>query len=41
MENKTTSYVITNYLPNKYKDYKGVDINYVLYYLQSVKCYVR
>lgn len=34
-------YVVTNYLPNAYSGYDGVDINYVLSYFVGVKCYVR
>jgi hypothetical protein len=34
-------YIVTNYLPHAYKDYEGVDINYVLSYFTGVKCYVR
>ena len=34
-------YVITNYLPGAYSNYDGVDINYVLSYFTSIKCYVR
>lgn len=34
-------YVVTNYLPNAYGNYDGVDINYVLQYFKGVKCYVR
>lgn len=39
--NKTTGYVITNYLPNAWEGYTGVDINYVLSYFQGIKAYVR
>ncbi|NFL34482.1 N-acetylmuramoyl-L-alanine amidase [Clostridium botulinum] len=38
---KTTGYVVTNYLPSAYEGYDGIDINYVLSYFQDVKCYVR
>lgn len=34
-------YVVTNYLPQAYSDYEGVDINYILSYFQGVKTYVR
>ena len=34
-------YVVTDYLPNAYDGYDGVDINYVLSYFKGVKCYVR
>lgn len=34
-------YVITNYLPGAYSNYDGVDINYILSYFTSIKCYVR
>lgn len=34
-------YVVTNYLPNAYEGYDGIDINYVLSYFGDVKCYVR
>ena len=34
-------YVVTNYLPNAYANYDGVDINYVLQYFKDVKCYMR
>lgn len=34
-------YVVTDYLPNAYSGYDGVDINYVLSYFSGVKCYVR
>ena len=34
-------YVVTNYLPQAYKGYDGIDINYVLSYFKGIKCYVR
>lgn len=34
-------YVVTQYLPNAYKGYDGVDIDYVLSYFKGVKCYIR
>lgn len=37
----TKGYIVTNYLPNAYKGYDGVDISYVLSYFEGVKCYVR
>ncbi len=41
---KTTGYVVTNYLPNGFKgdnSFIGVDLQYVLSYFKDVKCYVR
>lgn len=37
----TKGYIVTNYLPNAYEGYDGVDINYVLSYFGDVKCYIR
>ena len=34
-------YVVTNYLPAAYSSYDGIDINNVLKYFNSIKCYVR
>ena len=34
-------YVVTNYLPNAYKGYEGVNISYVLSWFKNVTCYVR
>lgn len=34
-------YVVTDYLPNAYEGYNGVDINYILSYFSNIKCYVR
>lgn len=34
-------YVVTNYLPQAYSGYDGVDINYILSYFEGIKCYVR
>lgn len=34
-------YVVTNYLPNAYEGYDGIDINYVLSYFKGVKTYMR
>ncbi|HBJ1648888.1 TPA: glycoside hydrolase [Clostridium botulinum] len=42
--NKTTGYIVTNYLPNGYngdQSFQGVDLNYVLNYFQSIRCYAR
>ncbi|NFN80300.1 N-acetylmuramoyl-L-alanine amidase [Clostridium botulinum] len=41
---KTTGYVITNYLPNGFKgdnSFIGVDLQYVLSYFKDIKCYIR
>lgn len=41
---KTTGYVITNYLPNGFKgdnSFIGVDLQYVLSYFKNIKCYIR
>ncbi|MDM8130090.1 peptidoglycan recognition protein family protein [Clostridium butyricum] len=37
----TKYYVVSDYLPGAYSNYDGVDINYVLSYFTSIKCYVR
>lgn len=34
-------YIVTNYLPNAYDGYDGIDIKYILEYFEGVKCYVR
>lgn len=42
--NKTTGYVVTNYLPNGYQgdnSFNGVDADYVLQYFKGVRCYFR
>ncbi|OOM57074.1 autolytic lysozyme [Clostridium beijerinckii] len=42
--NKTTGYVVTNYLPNGYQgnnEFEGVDSDYVLQYFKGVRCYFR
>lgn len=41
IENSDKYYIVTNYLPNAYEGYAGVDINYVLSFFEGVKCYVR
>jgi hypothetical protein len=41
---KTTSYVVTNYLPNGYKgdgSFDGVDADYVLQYFNGIRCYFK
>lgn len=38
---QSKGYVVTNYLPNAYSGYEGVDINYVLSYFKGVKTYAR
>ncbi|WP_252222412.1 MULTISPECIES: GH25 family lysozyme [unclassified Clostridium] len=42
--NKTTGYVVTQYLPNGYNgdgSFNGVDFNYVLSYMKGIRCYAR
>lgn len=39
--NSSKGYVVTNYLPNSYEGYNGIDINYILGYFKGVKPYVR
>ncbi|NFL43239.1 N-acetylmuramoyl-L-alanine amidase [Clostridium botulinum] len=41
LSNDCKKYIVTNYLPNAYAGYNGVDINYVLKYFNGVKTYVR
>lgn len=41
VNSKETGYVVTNYLPDAYEGYDGVDINYILSYFKDVKCYVK
>lgn len=41
MENKTEGYIVTNYLPNAWKGYTGVDIKYVLSFFKDIQCYVK
>ncbi|NFN18602.1 N-acetylmuramoyl-L-alanine amidase [Clostridium botulinum] len=41
---KTTGYVVTNYLPNGFNgdnSFTGVDLQYVLSYFKYIKCYIR
>ncbi|NFE93588.1 N-acetylmuramoyl-L-alanine amidase [Clostridium botulinum] len=41
---KTTGYVVTNYLPNGSRgdnSFVGIDLDYVLSYFKGVKCYVK
>ncbi|KAI3349022.1 glycoside hydrolase [Clostridium botulinum] len=42
--NKTTGYVVTQYLPNGYNgdgSFNGIDLNYVLSYMKGIRCYAR
>ncbi|MBN1067187.1 glycoside hydrolase [Clostridium botulinum] len=42
--NKTTGYLITQYLPNGYRgdsSFIGVDLEYVLSYFKDVRCYIK
>lgn len=38
---KATGYVVTNYLPNAYEGYDGVNLEYVLKYFNGHTCYMR
>ncbi len=44
VSNKTTEYVVTNYLHNGYQgdnSFEGVDADYVLQYFSGARCYFR